>query len=146
MKKNYKELPNYLGNYIKGLRKVRGLRLTEVSERSKISVSYLNRLESGKRKFPSHLVLQKLAIALDMSFLELLQIYLGINNSEIKDIRDLLLDGNYNIKGIEGSKEMGILLCEIIECITSDEWQHQDMSNVSYKKLVEIIKDLNKLL
>ena len=146
MKNKDNVLPNYLGDYIKGLRKVRGLRLMEVSDRSEISVSYLNRLESGKRKFPSHLILQKLANVFEISFLELLQISLGINDPEIKDIRDLLLDGNYNIKGIAVSKEMRILLCEIVEYITSDEWQNENMSNIHYQKLAEIIKDLNKLL
>lgn len=146
MKKKDNVLPNYLGEYIKGLRKVRGLRLNEVSERSKISVSYLNRLESGKRRFPSHLILQKLANVFDISFLQLLQISIGIIEPEVKNIRDLLLEGNYSIKGVEGSKEVRILLCEIVEYITSDEWQHQDMSNVRYQELADIINDLNKLL
>jgi transcriptional regulator with XRE-family HTH domain len=146
MKNKDDVLPNYLGAYIKGLRIGQGLRLKDVSERSKVSSSYLNRIENGRRITPSIAVMKRLADTYDISTLELLQMTLGVIDPEIKDIRDLLLDGNYNIKGIEGSKEMGILLCEIIECITSDEWQHQDMSNVSYKKLVEIIKDLNKLL
>lgn len=146
MKKNYEELPNCLGNYIKGLREVKGLRLKEVAERSKVSPSYLNRLESGKRKFPSQLVLQKLANVFDITTLELLQMSLGIHEPVIKDIRDLLLGGLYNIKGLEVSKEMKILLCEIVESITSAEWQNENMSNVHYQKLTEIIKDLNKLL
>lgn len=146
MKNKDNVLPNYLGEYIKGLRKGQGLRLKDVSERSKVSPSYLNRIENGRRITPSIAVMKRLADTYDISTLELLQMALGVIDPEIKDIRDLLLDGNYNIKGIAVSKEMRILLCEIVEYITSDEWQHQDMSNVRYQKLAAITNDLNKLL
>ena len=146
MKNKDDVLPNYLGEYIKRLRIGQGLRLKDVSKRSEVSPSYLNRIENGRRITPSIAVMKRLADTYDVSTLVLLKMTLGVIDPEIKDIRDLLLDGNYNIKGIAVSKEMRILLCEIVEYITSAEWQNENMSNVHYQKLAEIIKDLNKLL
>jgi transcriptional regulator with XRE-family HTH domain len=139
-------LVDSFGEQIKNFRKKRGLMLKELSEKSKISPAYLSRLESNKRNSPSNAILMKLARALDISIVDLVKIFLEINEPVIKDIKEVLLDCNYTIGGKEVSKEMRILLCEIIECITSDEWKHQDISNVHYQKLAEIIKDLNKLL
>lgn len=139
-------LVNSFGEYIKTLRKKQGLMLKELSEKSKISPAYLSRLESNKRNSPSSAILMKLARALDISIVDLVKIFLEINEPVIKDIKEVLLDFNYTIGGKEVPKEIRILLCEVVESITSDEWKHKDMSNISYKKLMEIIKNLNKLL
>jgi len=62
-----------LGEYIKGIRKERKLAVKSVAEKSGISKSYIDYIESGLRE-PSPEMLAKLAVTLDIPLDKLLEI------------------------------------------------------------------------
>lgn len=66
--------PIKLGNQLKAVRKTKGLTLQAVSEMSKISATYLQKLESGMVNNPSPRVLQRLGDALDVSYMLLMSL------------------------------------------------------------------------
>ncbi|GIP25504.1 hypothetical protein J23TS9_06340 [Paenibacillus sp. J23TS9] len=64
---------NNFGQFIKSAREAKKLTLTEVAENAGISHSHLSRIESGERNPPKAPVMQKLAHALGINFLELME-------------------------------------------------------------------------
>ncbi|HKV84889.1 MAG TPA: helix-turn-helix transcriptional regulator [Ktedonobacterales bacterium] len=66
------ELQETLGTVIRRERQALGLTLKELAERSALSVVYLGEIERGK-KYPSALVLERLAQALDLDVPDLLE-------------------------------------------------------------------------
>lgn len=66
--------PIKLGNQLKAVRKAKGFTLRDVSESSKISATYLQKLESGMVNSPSPRVLQRLGESLDVSYLLLMRL------------------------------------------------------------------------
>lgn len=65
------DLQQTMGVVIRRERRERNLTLKELAERSALSVVYLGEIERGK-KYPSALVLERLAQALDLSVSDLL--------------------------------------------------------------------------
>lgn len=61
-----------IGTNINKLRKKRKLTLSELSEKTKISKSYLSNIERNINKNPSIQVLEKIALVLDVNFNALL--------------------------------------------------------------------------
>jgi XRE family transcriptional regulator of biofilm formation len=61
-----------IGNNIHYIRKLRGLTLSELAERAKISKSYLSNMERNLNKNPSLQIIKKVASALDIDFRTLL--------------------------------------------------------------------------
>jgi len=66
------DLQQTMGAAIRRLRRERELTLKELAERSILSVVYLGEIERGK-KYPSALVLERLASALDLNVPDLLE-------------------------------------------------------------------------
>lgn len=66
------DLQQMMGAAIRRLRRERELTLKELAERSILSVVYLGEIERGK-KYPSALVLERLAAALDLNVPDLLE-------------------------------------------------------------------------
>lgn len=67
------DLQQTMGEVIRRERRERHLTLKELAERSILSVVYLGEIERGK-KYPSALVLERLASALELDVSELLQL------------------------------------------------------------------------
>ncbi len=67
------DLQETVGAVIRRERSMRHLTMKELAERSAISVVYLGEIERGK-KYPSSIVLERLAEALDMEVYDLLQL------------------------------------------------------------------------
>ncbi len=67
------ELQHTVGAVIRRERRERGLTLKELAARSALSVVYLGEIERGK-KYPSALVLERLAEALGLDVFELLEL------------------------------------------------------------------------
>ncbi len=131
-------LSDSFGEHLKTLRKRKGLMLKDVSEKSKISITYLNRLENNKRKSPSLAVLRKLASGLEVSVMSLLEISLNIEEKETKTLREVLTDNNYRIghRNIDiKSKE---LLADIIELIIKNDLESDNLE-ITYK--VRLLKE-----
>lgn len=63
------------GDFLRNLRKKKGLTLRQVEEKTKISNSYLSQIEQGKRGLPSIDTLEKLADAYDQSLIDLILTY-----------------------------------------------------------------------
>jgi transcriptional regulator with XRE-family HTH domain len=61
------------GQYLKRLRETKNLTLTEVAEQAGINHSHLSRIESGLRNPPKATTMQKLAVALGVPFIELME-------------------------------------------------------------------------
>lgn len=57
-----------IGKAIKEIRKKRGLSLSELADRAKISKSYLSNIERNLNQNPSIHVMQKIAMVLDVEF------------------------------------------------------------------------------
>ncbi|MGH2514705.1 MAG: helix-turn-helix domain-containing protein [Ktedonobacterales bacterium] len=68
------DLQHTLGAVIRRERHERQLTLKELAERSALSVVYLGEIERGK-KYPSALVLERLAAALDLTVSDLLEYF-----------------------------------------------------------------------
>jgi transcriptional regulator with XRE-family HTH domain len=64
--------PAKFGEFIKTLRKVKGLTLTELSKASNVSQSHLSHVENGKRGIPSPEILHKLAAPLGTTHADLM--------------------------------------------------------------------------
>ncbi|WP_430786424.1 helix-turn-helix domain-containing protein [Virgibacillus flavescens] len=62
-----------IGDNIKGLRKQKGLTLSELATRAKISKSYLSNIERSRNKNPSIHIIEKLAAVLDVDIWTLLE-------------------------------------------------------------------------
>jgi transcriptional regulator with XRE-family HTH domain len=60
------------GEYLKGLRKNKGLTLTDLSKQSGVSQPYLSQVEGGKRGIPTPDTLRKLADPLGIPYSDLL--------------------------------------------------------------------------
>ncbi|NMD70868.1 helix-turn-helix transcriptional regulator [Bacillus sp. DNRA2] len=73
-----------IGNIINELRKKRGLSLSELADRARISKSYLSNIERNLNQNPSIQVMQKIAFVLDVD----------LNTLLIKDHRDQDEDNN----------------------------------------------------
>ena len=70
------DLQQTIGAIIRRERRERDLTLKELAERSIISVVYLGEIERGK-KYPSPIVLERLAAGLDMGVADLLELIAG---------------------------------------------------------------------
>ncbi len=67
------DLQQTMGAVIRRERRERGLTLKELAERAALSVVYIGELERGK-KYPSAVVLERLAEALELSMPDLLEL------------------------------------------------------------------------
>ena len=61
------------GNYLKNLRKERGLSIRRLEAQSGVSNAYLSQLENGKRGLPSPEILKKIHEPLDIGYAELME-------------------------------------------------------------------------
>ena len=84
---------NKLGHTLRCRRKDKGLTLADLSELSGVNISYLGRIETGKR-FPSAVILQKVAKPLEYGEAELLKLagYLSPDRTDerVTKIKDAL--------------------------------------------------------
>jgi transcriptional regulator with XRE-family HTH domain len=96
------------GQYLKELRIAKGLTLIELGKLIDLSNPYLSQIENGKRGIPAPDLLEKLAIALDVPFIELLDKTWRIKNNKSLipdpelfsyDLANLLYHGKINFRG-----------------------------------------------
>lgn len=135
-----------LGDYIKFRRKMKGLRLKDVADKTGTSVGYLSRLENKKRLEPSYDVLKRLSNTLEVSIMDLLQVSLGTKNTNLDNLRDTILEGKYTIDGVEISHETKILLWNVIEYILDDNRRTEEIFKIYISELISRIKLLSKSL
>jgi Predicted transcriptional regulators len=108
-------------------RQQKGLSLKELEMLTKVSSSYLNRLEKGERSAPSIPIASKIADALNIELSTLLSISsTNVPATEAQTVSELLLYNDFKI--VEDkviSKEAKQILVEIIEFIITSVWNEE---------------------
>jgi len=108
-------------------RQQKGLSLKELEMLTKVSSSYLNRLEKGERSAPSIPIASKIADALNVDLSTLLNISsTNVPATEAQTITELLLYNDFKI--VEDKvirKEAKQILVEIIEFIITSVWNEE---------------------
>jgi transcriptional regulator with XRE-family HTH domain len=103
--------------------KVKDLTLKELSEASKLSESYISRLESGLRKCPSLPTAMRLADCLDINYSVLMATISQPTESKAQNtLSDVLIQNNYAINEKTLSKEAKLFLLKLNEYIVECEW------------------------
>lgn len=145
--KNYIKL--ILGLKIKQLRQEKNLSLNELSEKSSLSVSYLNEIEKGK-KYPKYEKIAQLAEALGVSYDNLVSLKLSKNLAPIAEliesnILEMLPLDHYGInlnKFIElmsdASDQLSALVATVIEMAKSTELSQNNFSRTALRIFKEI--------
>lgn len=141
-KKNYIKL--IFGLKLKQIRQEKGLSLSELADKSSLSVSYLNEIENGK-KYPKPEKISQLAKALDVDFDELVSLKLTKNLTPIAELIDsnilemLPLD-HYGIdlnKFISlmssASYQLSALVATVIEMAKSTELSQNNFSRTAFR-------------
>lgn len=85
--KDIRSFKNNFGKNIKKLREAQGLSLQQLADITGISISYLNRLEQGKRKSPPIHLVMKLADILNVTIDSLL---FGTDRKNDKELADIM--------------------------------------------------------
>lgn len=60
------------GGYLKSLRELRGMSITDLAKLSSVSPSYISRIENGGRRPPKPEILEKIAPHLEIGYMELM--------------------------------------------------------------------------
>lgn len=111
---------------IKHRREEMKLSLSELSELTGISSSYLNRLEKAERKAPSFPIMQMIAKAMGMDISEVLNLATSSENEErVPEIRELLLKSDFRVADTFVTTEVKELLLKLVENIVSAEWEDE---------------------
>ena len=107
------------GEYIRSLRKRKGLTISQLEELTGISNAYISQIETGKRRTPSPDILQKLASHLNVSHEHLMQeagyMQRDIGHHAPYDLLQILLHNDVYFDGIKLSAKQCKLLRDIAE-------------------------------
>ncbi|AFM41044.1 putative transcriptional regulator [Desulfosporosinus acidiphilus SJ4] len=121
-----REVDPKFGQAIRYKRELMKLSLSELSEITGISSSYLNRLEKGDRKAPSYPIMELIARGLNLNLSELLSLASNSeNDGELPEIRELLLKNDFKIGDTIVTTEVKELLLKLFEVISSAEWDDE---------------------
>lgn len=105
------------GEYMRSLRKRKGLTISQLEELTGISNAYISQIETGKKRTPSPEILQKLSNHLDVSHEHLMQeagyIQRDIEHHASYDLLQILQQTNVYFDGIKLSKKQCKLLKDI---------------------------------
>lgn len=122
--------------FLRYYRRLRGLSLKELEEKTGITASYINRLERGYKKSPSLGLVEKLAEALNVPVYVLLG---GTEEDmEIKDISEIVYNERVTFLGEKLNTEQKVLLVEIIKFILDEEnWRNSYTAGIELMDLVD---------
>lgn len=119
--------------WLRNTRKEKKMTLQEVAEASDTSISYIQRLEKGRRRVPSLPIIQNIADALNVPHQEVMDIISGKNNTEeAVSFLDIVRQRNYTIKG----QEIGYEQRELLEKMLRAALNYNDKSEVD--NLIEL--------
>lgn len=128
-------------------RQQKGLSLKELETLTKVSSSYLNRLEKGERSAPSIPIASKIADALNIDLSVLLNLSsTNVPATEAQTVSELLLYNDFKI--VEDkviSKEAKQILVEIIEFIITSVWNEETKIG-DILELSELVSDFKQEL
>lgn len=107
---------NQFGQLLRTLREEKGYTLRQLEEMTNVTASYLYRIETGHRKAPSLNIVQRLAEALEVDPLILIEVANdGTKPKQILPLESLLYSSSYLINGKEADVETKKLLVKLIK-------------------------------
>lgn len=128
-------------NWLKETRKAKKMTLRELADKSNASISYIQRLENGKRKVPSLPIIQSIAEGLGVPYKEVLAVINGGHEddfaedvvlAEPKKLQTLLSESEFKIKGREATREQKDLFVGLVNAVLNEN------NSDKYDNLVEI--------
>lgn len=144
MEKDEMLLSSDFGKMLKKLRKSKGMTLMELSNKTGISASYLNRLEKSTRRAPGFTKIVKIAGALGVEVSTLVGSELKVRDGEPVSISELFFNNTVENNDIILTSEQKEILCEIIESILLIKWDRSSFSS-DLQLIVELVSDLKEL-
>lgn len=117
------------GEYLRSLRKDKGLTLKELAGKSKVSQSYITNVENEKRGIPSPDILEKLAAALNIEYTDIM-IKAGYWKEEYSNDDKKIFEEIYNDRWKVVNQ-----LTEVLKVIADDDgifpdYLHEDLFNI----------------
>lgn len=131
------------GKMLKSLRKKKSMTLSELSDLSGISISYLNRLEKGERKSPGFTKILKLAKVLKVDPSLLVGSDLNMSDKPIS-ISELFFSAQIEHNGEILTASEKELLVEIIETVLLVKFEGTSVIN-DLHQIAELISELKEL-
>lgn len=132
------------GKMLKRLRVEQGLSLNDLSIKTGISSSYINRLEQSKRKSVSFPKLVALSEALGVEPWVLAGSSLNWNKGETIGLKELLFYHQVQHNGEILSAEVKEILLEILEAILSADWSKESLLQ-ELQEIGELISELKEI-
>lgn len=138
------------GDYLRELRKSKGLSLKDLENRTEVTASYIHRLEHGSRKTPSIPVAERLARGLDVpvkEFLSKLKLFEGESSDDNKDVMlglpELIILNTFTINGKKASKKQKEAMVDVVTEILSSSWTSETMIDDQHK-IIQLIDTFKK--
>jgi len=141
MGKGRKQMNDDFAKLLRKLRLAKGYSLQQLSERSNVTPSYLNRLERGERKTPTLSVLQHIAEGLDVD----VNVLLGL---DVKDadgplsLEKLFFTNEIEFEGELLSADQKEVLLDILQEVLEAEVTSVELLMDSLKKIGMLICEL----
>lgn len=135
-----------IGNKIKEIRRSKKITQIELSEKTGVSISYIQQLEYGKKKNPSLEVLKLISEALEVNISDLTELY---ENKSVEDniqmyILDKYVDERYSGEIKEILEKAITRFSEKIEDTQLDERDLRSLIDDSYKYIEFLFYTLRK--
>lgn len=144
MNKEQQQMTDDFGKMLKRLRVEQGLSLNDLSIKTGISSSYINRLEQSKRKSVSFPKLVALSEALGVEPWVLAGSSLNWSKGETTDLKELLFNHQVQHNGEILSAEVKEILLEILEAILSADWSKESLLQ-ELQEIGELISELKEI-
>lgn len=144
MKQEQQQMKDDFGKMLKRLRVEQGLSLNDLSIKTGISSSYINRLEQSKRKSVSFPKLVALSEALGVEPWVLAGSSLNWSKGETTDLKALLFNHQIQHNGEILSAEVKEILLEILETILSADWSKESLLQ-EMQEIGELISELKEI-
>lgn len=144
MKQEQQQMKDDFGKMLKRLRVEQGLSLNDLSIKTGISSSYINRLERSKRKSVSFPKLVALSEALGVEPWVLAGSSLNWGKGETTDLKALLFNHQIQHNGEILCAEVKEILLEILEAILDAEWSKESILS-DLQEIGELISELKEI-
>lgn len=120
--------------------------LRDISDITGICPTYIHKLEKGKRTSPSYPIVEKLALALEVDPVDLLEVGSNKSGREIVSLEQLLLSNSFTVDGVEDfSPNAKKALLNLIDLIVGFPWKKESLFEDIYEA-THAIDDLKQEL
>lgn len=128
-------------NWLKATRKSKKMTLAELSAKTGTSASYLQRLETGKRKVPTLPVIKAISEGLEVPYYEVLSV-IGNEEEEPVSLNEVIEKHEFTIKDEYATSEQKKFLKEILSIATGENFSVVDMNKMS-EMVMELQNSIN---